>query len=223
MPGGNVISPACYGLQDGKCLSQSVGNGSPRTNRGEEIGVLKEDYLIFGGRLRYSGVRNYVNPGAFTIAKTGSAGIGKAVHLGFGKIPPAWSAEIFVMANGPRSIPVCVESAALVDHLEEAGPTDLRQQFRYANKLKKSWIAKELEDSDAVAFAIAKNVILTVFEKQRPRSLSSNWILAGLDPETGKIMWRQQLPSAALPGGILIDRHGRVIVVHEDGSVSCFG
>jgi outer membrane protein assembly factor BamB len=222
MPGGNVISPACYALQDGKCLTRSVGNGSPRANRGEEIGVLKADYLIFGGRLRYSGVRNYVNPGAFTIAKISSGGIGKAVHLGLGKIPPVWSPEMFVMANGPRSVPVCVESAVLVDHLEEASPTDLRQRFRYANKLKKSWTARELEDSDAVAFAIAKNVILTVFEKQRPRSLSSNWILAGLDQETGKIMWRQQLPSAALPGGLLVDRHGRVIVVHEDGSVSCF-
>jgi outer membrane protein assembly factor BamB len=222
MPGGNVISPACYALQDGKCLSRSVGNGSPRANRGEEIGVLKGDYFIFGGRLKYSGVRNYVNPGAFTIAKIGSGGIGRAVHLGFGKIPPAWSPEMFVMANGPRSLPVCVQSAALIDHLEKATPADLRQRFRYANQLKKSWTAQELEDSDAVAFAIAKNTILTVFEKQRRRSLSSNWTLAGLNPETGKIMWRQQLPSAALPGGVLVDRHGRIIVVHEDGSVSCF-
>jgi len=223
MPGGNVISPACYTLQDGECLSRSVGNGSPRTNRGEEIGVLQGDYLIFGGRLRYSGVRNYVNPGMFTIAKINSGGIGKAMHLGFGKIPPAWSTDRFVMANGPQSVPVCVDCAVLVDHLDKASPEDLRQQFRYANTLKKSWTAQELKDSDTVAFAIAKNAILTALETQRPRSLSSNWTLAGLDPETGKVMWRQQLPSAALPGGILVDRHGRIIIVHEDGSVSCFG
>ena len=34
---------------------------------------------------------------------------------------------------------------------------------------------------------------------------------------------QQQLTSAALPGGVLVDRYGRIIVVHEDGSVSCLG
>jgi len=222
MPGGNVISPACYALQDGQCLSRSVGDGSPRANRGQEIGVLNGDYLIFGGRLQYSGIRNYVNPGSFTIAKVGTDGIARAMQLGSGKIPPAWSQDRLVMANGPRSLPICVDSAALIDHLEKAAPTDLRQQFAYANKLRKSWTAEELKDSDPVAFVLAKNAVITVLEMQRPRSLSSNWTLAGLNPETGKVMWKKQLPSAALPGGTLVDRNGKIIVVHEDGSVSCF-
>lgn len=223
MPGGNVISPACYNLQDGKCLSRAVGNGSPRANRGEEIGVLMGDHLIFGGRLRYSGIRNYVNPGIFTVANIGSDGIGKAMRIGFGKIAPAWSSETFVMADGPRSLPVCVDSAALIDHLNKAGPADLRRQIRHAGTLKRRWVANELRDSDAVAFVVAKNTIITVLEKQRHRALSSNWTLAGLDPKTGKVIWTKTLRSAALPGGLLVDRHGRIIVVHEDGSVSCFG
>jgi len=223
MPGGNIISPACYTLQDGKCLSQSVGNGSPKTNRGEEIGVLSKDYLIFGGRLRYSGIRNYVNPAAFRIAKIGSNGIAKAVHLGFGKIPPAWSSDKLVIANGPRSVPVCVDIAVLVEYIEKATPANMRRQLAYANTIKKSWTAQELTGSDAVAFVIAKNAIITTLEKPRPRWLSSDWVLAGLDPETGKVMWKQRLPSAALPGGVLVDRYGRIIVVHEGGSVSCLG
>jgi outer membrane protein assembly factor BamB len=223
MPGGNVISPACYNLQDGKCLSLSVGNGSPRANRGEEIGVLSGDYLVFGGRLRYSAVRNYVNPGMFTLAKIGGEGIGKAMHVGSGKIPPAWSPEIFVTANGPHSLPMCVDGASLVEHLEKAKPADLRRQPWYAGTLERKWVVKEIQDSDAVAFVIAKNAVITALEQQRPRSLSSNWTLAGLNPETGKVMWSKRLPSAVLPGGLLVDRHGRIIVVHEDGSVSCFG
>jgi len=223
MPGGNVISPACYNLQDGKCLSRAVGNGSPRANRGEEIGVLKEDYLIFGGRLRYSGLRNYVNPGFFSAAKIGRDGVGKAMHIGFGKIAPTWSSETCVMADGPRSLPVCVDSTALIDHLEKASPADLRRQVRHAGMLKRRWTAKDLADSDAVTFVVAKNVIITVLEKQRHRSLSSIWTLAGLDPKTGKVVWTKTLPSAAFPGGVLVDRLGRTIVVHEDGSVSCFG
>ncbi len=223
MPGGNVISPACYNLQDGKCLSRSVGNGSPRANRGEEIGVLSGDYLVFGGRLQYSAVRNYVNPGAFTVARIGRDGIGKAMHLGSGKIPPAWSSEIFVTANGPRSLPMCVDSASLVDHLEKAKPANLRRQPWYAGTLERKWTVKEIQDSDAVAFVVAKNAVITVLEQQRPRSLSSKWSLTGLDPKTGKVIWTKPLKSAVLPGGILVERHGRIIIVHEDGSVSCFG
>ena len=70
---------------------------------------------------------------------------------------------------------------------------------------------------------MADNAVVTVLEKPRPRRLASDWELAGLDPETGKVMLRQRLQSAVLPGGVLVDRNGRIIVVHEDGSVSCLG
>lgn len=236
MPGGNVISPASYRLQDGECLSRSVGNGSPRSNRGEEIGVLGQDYLVFGGRLKYSGIRNDVNPGLFTLAKIGPVGanndspvLGRATTVGFGKIPPAWSSELLVMANGPRSIPVCVDNAALISFLENATPaalrgrqTDARPQPSVHDAVKTKWAAQGFEGGDAVAFAIARNTIVTVLERQRPRALASDWALVGLDPETGEVSWRQRLPSTVMPGGLLVNRHGQVVVVHEDGSVSCF-
>ena len=222
MPGGNVISPACYDVRNGACLSQSVGDGSPRSNRGEEIGVMGRDYLVFGGRLKYSGLRNHVNPGLFTVAKIGPRGIGKAVNIGFGKIPPAWSSEVLVMANGPRSIPMCVECAALTDHMETAKPADRRGRQSLHNTVKRRWMAQGFDGGDALGFAIAGNAIVTVMEKQRPRALAFEWTLIGLDPETGKAAWKQRLASAPLPGGVLVNRHGRVAVVHENGSVSCF-
>ena len=223
MPGGNVISPACYSLQDGRCLSRSVGDGSPRANRGEEIGVLLGEYLVFGGRLRYSGVRNYVNPGAFTIAKINSAGVGRGIRIGSGKIPPAWSPNTFVMASGPQTLPVCVDNATLVEYRGDNARSDRPRQARHADPLKKKWTAQELRNSDPVAFVIAGNTIITAMETPRPRSLAPNWELAGLDPDTGKVVWRKRLQSPVLPGGLLVDRHGRIVVVHEDGSVSCFG
>ncbi len=229
MPGGNVISPACYNLQNGECLSRSVGNGSPRSNRGEEIGVLGQNYLVFGGRLKYSGIRNDVNPGLFTLAKIDSKGVGRAMNVGFGKIPPAWSSELLIMANGPRSVPVCVENAALISFMEKATPADLRgrqtdarPQQSVHDTFKRRWTAQGLEGSDAVAFAIARNTMVTALEKQRPRALASDWTLAGLDPETGQVSWRQRLASTVMPGGLLVNRHGQVVAVHEDGSVSCF-
>jgi outer membrane protein assembly factor BamB len=223
MPGGNVISPACYSTENGKCLSVAVGNGSPRANRGEEIGVLGGDYLVFGGRLRYSGVPNYVNPGSFSIAKIGPGGIGRPVRIASGKIPPAWSSKILVMADGPRSVPMCVENADLIEYKGTAGPSDRPAQARHADPLQRKWTAQGLQTSDPVAFVIAKNTILAVMEVPRPRRLASAWQLVGLDPETGKVIWRNPLASAALPGGVLVNRHGQIIVVHEDGSISCLG
>jgi outer membrane protein assembly factor BamB len=87
---------------------------------------------------------------------------------------------------------------------------------------KRKWTAQGFEGGDAVAFAIAKNTIVTAMEKQRPRALASDWTLVGLDPQTGQISWRQRLPSAVMPGGLLVNRHGQVVVVHEGGSISCF-
>jgi len=223
MPGGNVISPACYSLDDGRCMSLDVGNGSPKANRGEEIGVLRGDHLVFGGRLRYSGVRNYVNPGLFSVAEIGRGGIGRSVQVGSGKIPPAWSSKIFVMADGPRSIPVCANIDDLLAYQGRSAPSDRPAQSRHSAPLKRRWTAQELQSSDPIAFVIAGNAVLAVLETPRPRVLASNWQLAAIDPDTGKILWKRQLRSAALPGGLLVNRHGMIIVVHEDGSVTCFG
>jgi len=141
------------------------------------------------------------------------------------------------MANGPRSAPVCVDNAALISFMEKAAgadlrgrQTDARPQQSVHDTFKRKWTAQGFEGGDAVAFAIAKNTIVTAMEKQRPRALASDWTLVGLDPQTGQVSWRQRLPAAptrsgaagVMPGGLLVNRHGQVVVVHEDGSVSCF-
>jgi hypothetical protein len=35
--------------------------------------------------------------------------------------------------------------------------------------------------------------------------------------------WRQELPGEPLPGGLLVDRDGQVVVTMLDGRVLCFG
>ena len=76
LAGGNVISPGIYGLATGRCLSRDVGNSSPRADRGEEAGIVAGKYSLLGGRLRFSTVRNYVNPERFTLAETTETGHG---------------------------------------------------------------------------------------------------------------------------------------------------
>jgi hypothetical protein len=35
-------------------------------------------------------------------------------------------------------------------------------------------------------------------------------------------MWRRRLPGAAVAGGMLVDRHGQIVVALEDGGLVCF-
>jgi hypothetical protein len=44
-----------------------------------------------------------------------------------------------------------------------------------------------------------------------------------LSPEDGRVLWEHGLPGAALAGGLLVDREGRVVVVLGDGAAVCFG
>jgi len=221
MPGGNVISPAVFDLADGKCLSRSVGNGSPRANRGQEIGVLADRYLIFGGRLKYSAVRNYVNPGVFTIARIEKGRIVRAATLCTGKIPPAWTDEFVVMANGRNTVPVCATAADIDRYMAEAAAARPRRGLRRPHALKKKWRAEELKGSDAVAFAVAANCVLVAGETPGFRSRFSNWHLWALDRETGKILWKERLPGAVVPGTLAVTREGKILMALEDGRIVC--
>jgi len=215
MPGGNVISPAAYDLKTGEYLGPPPGDGSPRTNRGEEIGIFKDHYVVLGGRLQYSARKNVVNPGEFLAFPT-DAGVQNAgaIPLNQGKIPPAWDTERFVCVTGLNTNPICVRSADVEDYLKTGKSRRLPES---------AWVGEALVGSDTVSIALASNAVLTVSELPLPRQLKSQWILWSLDPENGSVQSRQTLPSAASPGGILVDRDGRVIVVMEDGTVACYG
>jgi len=214
MPGGNVVSPAAYDLQTGQYVAGPAGNGAPRANRGQEIGVLNDNYLILGGRLRYSAVTNVVNPGNFVaMAVKCEKGTGPAMPLTRGKIPPAWNADRIICVQGRNSIPVCYEPAKVRQYVEGQN----RQK-----RPKRTWAADDLKDSDIVCLVVGPNAVLAVCETQRRRPQQSRWRLCGLKAEDGSLDWERPLQGPALPGGCLVDQGGRVIVVMEDGSVVCF-
>jgi len=215
MPGGNVISPAAYDLKTGGYVGDPPGDGSPKSNRGEEIGVFKEHYLVFGGRLRYSATENVVDPGSFVLAARKPDGTGfNPTPFAQGMIPPAWDGQKLVFVSGQKTAPLCWRGDIIEDFLANRNPN------REALKL---WEATALKESDTVALALAKNAVLAVSESPKPRQSESRWTVCSLNRENGSVIWQHELPSAALPGGITVDRDGRVIVIMQNGSVACFG
>lgn len=214
MAGGNVISPAAYDLATGRYVGDSPGNGSPRSNRGEEIGLFNDHCLILGGRLLYSASENVVDPGTFDLIPLRDDGVEGATPLHEGKIPPAWDNEIVVAVKGRRG-PLVACSVKDVEAYVAA-----RDPKRAPRPL---WVANMPKGSDVVSVALAKNAALAVCEIPGQRSLASRWTVCALDLSSGDTLWRFELPSAALAGGLLVDRDGRVIISLADGSLVCVG
>jgi len=212
MPAGNVVSPAAYDLASGEYLGGSAGDGSPKANRGEEIGIFRDNYLVHGGRLRFSPIENVVNPGSF-VAHTimSGRGIGMPVHLHRGKIPPAWDDKRMAMVDGRLSVPACYDASEVEKHLQGE------------SKPKPAWIAEALQGADVVALSVSPNAVLAVYEMAKPRSRHSQWVVAALNADDGSTRWERILPGTALPGGLTVDRDGRVLVVLADGTVICYG
>jgi len=212
MPGGNVVAHGVYELSDGTYRGTNAGNGSPRSNRGEEIGVFRKHSLISGGRLRYSARDNVVNPGSFVATSTKHRHFVMTVCSG--KIPPAWDDDRIVMVNGRKTAPQCCTA--------EQFEACLAKKDRKARP-RPSWVTNALNNGDVVSLAMSRNAVLAVCEFPIPRQIKTRWQLVALNRTDGSKLWAQNLSAPALPGGLLIDRDGRVVVVLLDGSVECFG
>jgi len=215
MAGGNVISPASYDLKTGRYMGPSPGNGSPQANRGEEVGVLKDRYILLGGRLRFSSTENTVDPGLFVIQDAFASGPRPAqLPVITGKIPPAWDGTAMVGVNGRRRPIEYFEVSEIQNHFEKG-----RAKQQPAHK----WTTDNPQGSDAVSIMLAKNAIVAVCETRTPGSLQPRWDVRCLNRDTGASIWQHNLRGAAATGGTLIDRDGRIVVAMENGHLTCLG
>jgi outer membrane protein assembly factor BamB len=75
--------------------------------------------------------------------------------------------------------------------------------------LKPVW---EYYREQSLALAVCKNAVLAADAKE----------LLALDIQNGKTLWTQPLPSAPVPWGLAVNRHGQILLTLEDGRVLCF-
>ncbi|MCX5758091.1 MAG: PQQ-binding-like beta-propeller repeat protein, partial [Candidatus Hydrogenedentes bacterium] len=213
MAGGNIISPARYLVADGRYDGPAPHDGSPESNRGEEIGVLANEFLVLGGRLRYSAIENVVNPGMFWIARGPNDDI---LDLSKGHSVPAWDDGLMVATPDRESPPRAYETKTIV---ERARNKD-KQKPRLPQTL---WNAKALEKSQTVTLALSRDSVIAVCRTPRERDLRPVWKLYLLNRDTGTPLCEQTLPSAARPNAVAIDRDSRVLVSLADGGLCGYG
>jgi outer membrane protein assembly factor BamB len=203
LAGGNVACPAIYDLANGTCLNQPPGAHPPNAHRGSEIGGF------VGGTIMLGGQRLFTDPADPISTNLGVAVVGAGVapnkHLP-GRVPPAvGNGAVAMAAQGPV---VCADATEM-EHWLQVNDKDAR--------FKPRWVSRAVQS--AVATAIAANAVVAVGRAQAPDGEAPGWLVAAFDLQSGRELWHEALPSAALPGGLCIDAEGRTIVVLEDGGV----
>jgi hypothetical protein len=84
-------------------------------------------------------------------------------------------------------------------------------------------------EMNAVALTANAVVLTGGIRQQKNRTLLgellpfARWLLVALDRNTGSELWREELPSEPLSGGLSVNRDGNLIVMLRDGGVVCLG
>jgi outer membrane protein assembly factor BamB len=206
LAGGNVTSPAAYDLTDGRCLNPPPNAGWPAAPRGSEVCGVLGKYVLSGGRRLFTQDDDPItNWAGFEVFSAENAGTRFESRFQ-GRVPPAFGQGIIAMAG--RGPVVCLGSDKVDGWL---------QTKRTGVQLDERWRAESIQN--CVGVALAANAVVAVGEPAGSPSPAAEWTVRAFDLKDGHALWAERLESAPLPGGLCIDRDGRVIVVLENGRV----
>ena len=227
MAGGNQVSPAIFDLQTGECCARQFRQGQPKANNGQFVGVFNDAWVIVGGRTLHSSPRNVSNKNSFVAISQ------KAVfNLSFGGIPPAWNDEALALVNFKNGKLSCFDASQLVEGFEKGLPNEGDQRRTWlsniAEKLATEGTVRWSTDLgkpnkfEVVSLAVCPNAVVAVVKTQERFRARAQWYLTALRPDNAGLMLNQELIGEPAPGGISIDRDGRVVVSMLDGQVIAF-
>ena len=229
LAGGNQVSPARFDLDSGECLNGPLQDGNPKANNGRFVGVFADDTVIRGGRILYSSPRNVATKGGFHAIRDD-----RQVHLNFGGIPPAWNAQIMTLVNFRHGTLACCEAGQVKDGIARMladRPADDRRrrnrnlagQLQEAGAIRWEYSLGDKDRFEVLSLALCPEEVIAVLQFRQGDRAQPQWYVAALGMEDGKPRFRDEFHSEPLPGGLLIDREGRVAVMMLNGSVICYG
>ena len=222
---GNQISPARFDLRSGECLTKQLDNGRPKANNGKFVGVFDEDTVIQGGRILYSSARNVATKGSFQAIHNEGR-----IRTNFGGIPPAWNDSTITLVNFRNGTVACCDAGKFDEGIrgmlaERENNDRRRRNASLASRLIETkairWEYRLGDENrfEVLSLAVCPNGVVAVLQLLEGDRAQPQWFLAVLDLENGKPRYRDELHSEPLPGGLLVDRDGGVMVSMLDGSV----
>lgn len=226
LAGGNQISPAPFDTKTGELRAQPFTNGRPKANAGQFAGVFQNKMAIIGGRILYSATDNVSTKGSFVAFSDKGA-----FQLNFGGVPPAWDDKTMALVNFKYGKITCLDADTVAARIEEGRNvrgsdrrrrTNLTDDLREAGKVRWETNLGDGNRFEAVSIVVCPNAILTVAKQQQKFRARPQWYLSALNIQTGKANWQQEIPGEPLPGGLIVDRDGQIVVTTLDGRLLAY-
>jgi outer membrane protein assembly factor BamB len=227
LAGGNQVSPAPFDLKTGELRAKPFDQGQPKANNGQFAGAFQNQAVIVGGRILYSAADNVATKGKF-VAFTGK----RAFAVNNGGVPPAWDDRVTALVNFKHGSITCFDTPDVVAQLQgeqlTGAPNDraarwlnLTDKLRSSDQVRWETNLGQPNKFEAVSMAVAQNAVVAVVRYQQKFRSQPQWYVTALDLVGGKPIFQHELRSDPLPGGLLIDRKGQIIVSLLDGGVLC--
>ncbi len=222
---GNQVSPAPFDLQTGECLAGSFDQGQPKTNNGQYVGVFRDGHAIVGGRILYSAPQNVSTKGSFHVISGN-----RTTTLNFGGIPPAWDDNSLVLVNYQHGQMICCDADKVEARMQQGSRqaatrrrSNLADAFAANGAVRWQSNLGESDKFEAVSLAVCPNAVVAVVQYQQKFRAQPQWFVVAFNTENGSTLWRQEIRAEPLPGGLLVDRDGQVVVTMVNGTVLCLG
>jgi len=220
LAGGNQISPAPFDLKTGKCLVKARTGGKPQSNHGRFVGVLGGQIPVAGGRILFSSPRNVSSKGSFEVHTAK-----RRLRLNYGGIPPAWNKSTVALVNFKHGLLTVCDTAKVIERINDDKPAASGRRGTVASQLSKAkavrWQSSlgETNKFEAMSLVVGPNAIVAVVQHQQKYRAQPQWFVVAFDQASGKVTWRQEIKDEPLPGGLLINRDGRIVVTTLTGNL----
>ena len=227
LAGGNQVSPAPFDIKTGELRAKPFEQGRPKANNGQFVGVFNNKSAIVGGRVLFSAADNVATKGSFA-AFTDKG----AVAMNFGGIPPAWDGETTALVNFKHGSITCYDTDRVLEQMQigvegpsdrRRGRTSLTDALRDADAVRWETNLGESNKFEAVSLVVCPNAVIAVVRNQQKFRSQPQWYLTALEAKSGRLMFQRELRGDPLPGGLLVDRDGRIVVTMLDGRVLGYG
>jgi outer membrane protein assembly factor BamB len=226
LAGGNQVSPAHFELKTGKLVAPDLKDGNPKANNGRFVGAFG-DVIIAGGRILHSAPQNVANKNFFEAMSND-----RKFRFNLGGIPPAWSDHGLASVDTKFGRLAYANTDTVMNRITKGyTKTEARPARAWTRTLAKAlederewkWREDFGEKFEVLSIALTPNAVIAVIRNQEMFRSQRQWWVTGFREDNGRMMLRQELQSEPLPGGLLVDRDGRIVVSLINGDLAAFG
>ena len=226
LAGGNQVSPARFDRKTGKLVNVPFEQGDPKANGGQFVGVVGGKYPMVGGRILYSAPQNVATKGSFALFDEQ-----KSYTLNYGGITPVWNQDRLALVNFRNGKLMCCDMPKVLTRFAQGYPetgADRRWQSSLALAFEKDGAVQWQSNLDepnrfeVISLAASPNAVVGVIQYQELSRSQPQWYLVAFSLADGIPLYRLPIQGEPLPGGLLIDRQGQLVVTMLDGRLLCF-